>query len=229
MAKKRKIINLLALVLSGILMLSPMKVMADSSQAAAVEQTQEFSYIHDPQLNQKAMADIVVDPSAVYGFRPDPESPRLGAYADKDWSDPEKVEQWRQERIEYFKSYDVMYQLWEDMENEGKSIEEIARAVSAQRNINRINSYANDPEGLAAVKASNLAVYGDENGPTGDFLFEKYGDWETVLKKSFSSNPGMDACLGLYDERYEYNLKLGAVEISEGIIVAEDLILPQCA
>lgn len=228
MKLKRKMINVAAVVLSGLLLLSPIKAFADSP-VETVEQTLEFTYIHDPRSDSKAMADIVVDETAVYGFRPSAESKRLAAYADLDWSDPEKVEQWRQERIAYFESYDVMYQLWEDMENEGKSIEEIARAVSAQRNINRLNSYANDPEGLAAVKASNLAAYGDENGPTADSLYEKYGSWETVLKKAFSSNSGMDACLGLYDERYEYNLKLGAVEISEGMIYAADQILLQCA
>lgn len=75
--------------------------------------------------NEKAMEDIVVNPNAVYGFSPDPNSTRL-----------------------------------------------------------------------AKVKKSNLETYGNENGPTAESLFEKYGSWEKVLIKSFRSNSGMDACLG---------------------------------
>ena len=52
---------------------------------------------------------------------------------------------------------------------------------------------------------SNLDTYGNENGPTAESLFEKYGSWDKVLVKSFSSNSGMDACLGLYDVQYEHN------------------------
>ena len=39
-------------------------------------------------------------------------------------------------------------------------------------------------------------------GPSADSLYEKYGSWQTVLKKALSTNMGMDACLGLYDEYY---------------------------
>lgn len=162
-------------------------------------------YVHDPRLNEKAMEDIVVDKNAVYGFRPSKDSTRLAEYADADWSDPVAVETWRQERIEYLKQFDTMYDLWEKMLAKGNSTEEIARAVSAKRNEIRLASYANDPEGMARVRKSNLDTYGNENGPTPDSLFEKYGSWEKVILKSFSSNSGMDACLGLYDVQYEHN------------------------
>ena len=39
-------------------------------------------------------------------------------------------------------------------------------------------------------------------GPSVDSLYEKYGAWQTVLEKALSTNMGMDACLGLYDEYY---------------------------
>ena len=51
-----------------------------------------FIYEHDPRDNPEAMKDIIEDPDAVYGFSPDPESERLGSYAEYDWSDPELVE-----------------------------------------------------------------------------------------------------------------------------------------
>ena len=162
-------------------------------------------YVHDPRINSKAMEDIVVDPDAVYGFSPDPESTRLGDYADYDWSDPVVVENARQQRMAYLADFDEMYDLWNKMSAEGKSTEEIARAVSAKRNEVRLAAYVNDPDGLAKVKKSNLETYGNENGPTADSLYAKYGSWEKVLLKSFSSNSGMDACLGLYDVQYEHN------------------------
>ena len=49
------------------------------------------------------------------------------------------------------------------------------------------------------------------NGPTAESLFVKYGAWEKVLLKSFSSNSGMDACLGLYDVQYEHNKMVQSV------------------
>jgi nucleoid-associated protein YgaU len=92
----------------------------------------------------------------------------------------------------------------EEMSVQNKSIEEIARAVSQKRNELRLDAYIGDPEGLARVKKSNLDTYGNENGPTIDYLYEKYGSWEAVLQKALSSNPGMDACLGLYDDFYSF-------------------------
>ncbi len=57
-------------------------------------------YVHDPMANPKAAADIVVNPNAVYGYSPDPDSPRLGVYAQYDWSDKAFVAKMRQEREE---------------------------------------------------------------------------------------------------------------------------------
>ena len=103
---------------------------------------------------------------------------------------------------------DILY----EMREEGASMEEMARAVSNERNRLRLESYEDDPEGLAALKASNLKTYGHEDGPTPDELFEKYGSWTKVLQKSFSPNMGMDACCGLYDEYYWLYIELGYVE-----------------
>ena len=65
-------------------------------------------YQHDPRDNPSAMADIVEDENAVYGFRPS-ETGSLSVYADADWSDPEIVEKGRQDRIEYHKSLETLY------------------------------------------------------------------------------------------------------------------------
>lgn len=174
---------------------------------AAVE-----SYEHDPRLNAKAMADIYYDPNAVYGFSPREDSERLGSFAAEDFSDEKKVEEWKQERIAYHESFQEMYDIWDQMKTDGKSSEEIARTLSPLRNELRLASYKDDPDGLKKAKESNLSTYGQEDGPTPDQLYEQYGSWDTVILKCFSSNSGMDAVLGLYDDEYEHNLMTGAVD-----------------
>lgn len=159
-------------------------------------------YIHDPMDNPKAAADIIVDPNAVYGYAPNPDSPRLGVYAEYDWSDEAFVAEMKQERQEYHDSLEELYQIKADMEAEGRSVEDIARAVSTRRNEIRFESYKDDPEGLEKLKESNLATFGNENGGTPDYFYEKYGSWETVIEKAFSTNAGADAVLGLYDKYY---------------------------
>lgn len=174
----------------------------DQAEADAPE-TAPFAYENDPRENPRAMADIVENPSAVYGFSPNPESTRLGKYADAiDWTDPEQVAAARAEREAYHESMSGLYRMIEDMLHEGKNVEKIARAVSQRRNELRLEAHADDPEGLALVKQSNLDTYGDEMGPSADSLYEKYGSWQTVLEKALSTNMGMDACLGLYDDYY---------------------------
>lgn len=172
----------------------------------------EFHFIHDPKVNAKAMEDIVENPDAIYGFSPNPESKRLGEFADYDWTDPEFVAQAKKDREAYHDSFDTMMDILHEMRDQGKSIEEMARAVSAERNRLRLASYKDDPEGLERVKQSNLETYGHEEGPAADDLYKEYGSWETVLQKSFSSNMGMDACCGLYDEYYTLYQELGLVE-----------------
>jgi len=163
----------------------------------------DFSYAHDPKDNPSAMRDAVVNPDAVFGFSPNPESTRLGTYADAiDWADAGQVAAARVERAAYFASMSELYTMIETMQAEGKSIEEIARAVSKRRNEIRLEAYKDDPEGLAKVKQSNLETYGHEEGPDADDLFAKYGSWQTVMEKALSTNAGMDACLGFYDEYY---------------------------
>ena len=171
-----------------------------------------FTYEHDPRENPAAMEDIVENPDAVYGFSPNPDSPRLGSFAEYDWTDPEVVAEAQKERREYHESMDTMTDILYRMRDEGASMEEMARAVSEERNRLRLESYKDDPKGLAEVKESNLKTYGHEEGPTPDQLYEKYGSWTVVLQKAFSPNMGMDACCGLYDEYYWLYIELGYVE-----------------
>ncbi len=200
---KKKIISAVAAALVLALAVPAFPAFADTETETETETKEAFVYEHDPMENPLAAADIIVNPEAVYGYSPNPESKRLGTYASFDWTDRETVEKGRQERIAYHESMAELYRMIEEMLGEAKNVEEIARAVSQRRNEIRLESYKDDPEGLKAVKESNLETYGNEFGPTADSLYEKYGSWQTVLEKALSSNPGMDACLGLYDDYYD--------------------------
>ena len=167
--------------------------------------TVKKGYVHDPMENPKAAQDIIVNREAVYGYSPSPLSTRLREFVDMiDWTNEEEVAKARDKRLQYYETEEVLYQTIQTMLDEDKSIEEIAREVSKKRNELRLEAYIGDPDGLARVKKSNLDTYGNENGPTIEFLYDKYGSWEAILQKALSSNPGMDACLGLYDDFYEF-------------------------
>ncbi len=190
-----------------------------TESAADAGSAESFHYQHDPMDNPNAAEDIVVNPDAVYGYSPSPDSVRLKQFVDYiDWTNKDQVEAGRREREEYHESFSTLYRTIEDMLGQGRNVEEIARAVSKARNEIRLASYDGDPEGLAKVKESNLQTYGQEEGPTPDQLHEKYGSWQTVVEKALSSNPGMDACLGLYDEYYDtYDIpdKLSALKAAD--------------
>ena len=161
-----------------------------------------YVYVHDPRLNPKVLEDAVADENAVYGFRPS-ETGSLKMYADADWTDPAVVAAGRVERIAYHESLQSMYDKLAEMRAAGEDIETIARTLSAMRNELRLAAYADDPEGLAAIRKRNLEKYGHEEGPQADELYAQYGSWETVMTKAFSPNAAMDACLGFYDQCYE--------------------------
>ena len=130
--------------------------------------------------NPKAAKDIVEDPDAVYGYSPSPESERFKDYVDYDWTDPAFVEELRKQREAYHESIQELYDMIDSMKANGDPIEEIARAVSNRRNELRLEANEGDPEELAKVKQSNLDTYGNENGGTPEYFFEKYGSWEVV-------------------------------------------------
>lgn len=169
--------------------------------ASAVSAAQP--YVHDPMANPSAAKDIVVDVNAVYGYAPSPTSSRLKDYVEYDWSDPVFVAKMRKQREDYHDSMKELYSIIRTMRTAGASVKDIAIMVSVRRNEIRLESYKDDPEGLAKVKKSNLENYGNENGGTPEFFYNKYGSWEMVIEKALSANEGADAVLGLYDKYYD--------------------------
>ena len=171
---------------------------------------EEQGKIENPLNNCIVMFSAKADPNAYYGFSPRADQGTLKSYASADWSKENETQvlQWRKEREDYFKQFETMYEKLKQMTEDGADIETIARTISTMRNQIRWDSYKDNPEGLEALKKKNMEQWGHEFGPTPEQLFEKYGNWETVLSKAFSENPAMDACLGLYEERIDYYILL---------------------
>ena len=144
-----------------------------------------FQYLNNPLDNLKASQDIVKNSDAVYGYSPNPKSSSVGEYANAiDWTDPIEVEKATLRREAYHSKNDNISEIVAKLKSDGCSKEEMARAANKQRNLNRLNDYINDPEGLVRVKKRNLSSYGNEEGPTADYLFQKYGSWDKVIEKS---------------------------------------------
>lgn len=211
MIKSAKIIIYITLIVAMASVSFPMSAFAEEIAAA---QYGGFAYHHDPMKNPKAAADIIKDDNAVYGYRPNPESKRLGVFASYDWTDPAVVSEMRKEREDYHESIKELYSMISRMRSAGSSTEEIARAVSTRRNEIRLEQCKTEEE-LAKTKKSNLDTYGNENGGTPEYFYQKYGSWETVIEKSLSTNAGADACLGLYDTYYDTYFFEGKGEVDK--------------
>ncbi len=163
----------------------------------------KFLYIHNPEYSPETLADAVYDEAAYFGYKPS-ETGSLKQYTSYDWTNEDDVLSYKQERIKYITENDEkLKELEKKLRAEGKSVEEIAKACSNLRNQIRLDQYKDDPEGLAKLKARNLEKYGHEEGPLPEELYVKYNNsWEMVLKKSYNTNRGMDACCGVYDTYY---------------------------
>jgi hypothetical protein len=85
----------------------------------------------------------------------------------------------------------------EKLEAEGASDEQIARQLHRLRQEIRCKYQAATPEKLAEeIRARNLAVYGDEAGPTIDFLRTvKNKTWREIIESSFKTNEPIDLSL----------------------------------
>ncbi len=159
----------------------------------------KFIYIHDPLKYNKVLEDAEYDENAVFGFIPN-ETGSLKGYRIYNWTNLDDVLTYKEERIKYVDNNDKkIKELENNLIKEGKSIEEIAKACSNLRNEIRLDAYKDNPEGEAILRKRNLERYGHEEGPLPEELYALYGSWETVLEKCYSTNPGMDACCGVYD------------------------------
>jgi len=174
-----------------------------------------LKYEHDPMEDPTAAADIVVNPKAVYGFSPNPESKRLGLYAEYDWTNPELVEEMRQERILYHNQFDAIFDMVVKGLEEDLPLENIAWAASTKRNLIRLDTYVQNynKDGYETAIQSNKDKYGSELGLSFSDALAQFGSYEMIILKALSTNPGMDACCGLYDLYYDQLQRIREIEL----------------
>jgi hypothetical protein len=111
---------------------------------------------------------------------------------------PQQREVARGQRVHY-------HELLEDMERracrmraEGRSEEDIARALVRMRNDAKdVVRAGMTREQVAELEARNIRKYGNPLGPTADLLYLKYGSWEKVSDAATRSNEAVDHELGL--------------------------------
>lgn len=111
---------------------------------------------------------------------------------------PEERETARDQRMRY-------HGLLEDMEREecamraeGRSEEDIARALVQMRNDAKdVVRAGMTREQVAELEARNQKKYGNPLGPTADQLYLKYGSWEKISEAATRSSAAVDQELGL--------------------------------
>ena len=145
--------------------------------------------------------DVIVDPNAVYGYKPKPGS-SLDQF-DIDWSNADEVGKARAVRLEYLKDMEakkakLAVEIKEYLDD-GKNMKEIAEIKVKQRNMDRIRSYTErgDYENLQKLYRRNLKEYGRKEGPTAEQLLEKYGSYEEIIYSSVKVNKGMNVILNI--------------------------------
>ena len=201
-------------VLGGVLLTKGLSKASSVSKAGEVVDVEKvvtkvdegkaiFTYKNNPMDNPKAAKDILESPECIYGYSPKPESSLSNFKVD--WTNPDQVADAKFQRIKYHEGLEIektkLNLEGQNLLNEGYSIEDIARMKVNERNAHRIDTYIQDGnlEGLESMRARNMRQYQNPDGPTPEQLFKKYSSWEEVINSSVRSNPGMDACTGLYD------------------------------
>jgi hypothetical protein len=97
----------------------------------------------------------------------------------------------------YLQMVNDMHAVQAQMEAEGASEEQIARALVQLRNAAKVAARAAmDPGDVAALEARNMAVYNDPIGLSTDYLYAKYGSWRAVIDAAYRTNPQIDASFG---------------------------------
>ncbi len=157
-------------------------------------------YEHNPSDDPKVLADAVEDSEAVYGYRPRKDG-SLKNFADLEWSNPDKVAEYRQTRLQYIQEDMDIIDIVSEMKKNGCTIEEMAEAACNKRNITRLNSYI-DSNGNITNQAGYEAALERMNTRSYDALIKSGKTPQQILESSMRTNPAMDACVGLYDENF---------------------------
>jgi hypothetical protein len=101
-------------------------------------------------------------------------------------------------RKQYLSIVNSMKSTETSMREAGASDEDIARTLNGLRNQAKVVTRAlMNPDDVPALEARNMAKYGDPIGPSADYLFERYGSWQSVIDAAYRTDPATNAPLGL--------------------------------
>ncbi|PXF30707.1 hypothetical protein WH50_14030 [Pokkaliibacter plantistimulans] len=165
------------------------------SKAVTLSGTLEKSTVRTSSIKELP-AGVYPDERGVYGYLPKPSSRYDNPLYD--FTDVTFVERNRKIRLDYVSGSQELEQAIARMKVQGASSEQIARRVVLQRNTQKIEarSLMTDEE-VKVLESGNIKRYGDPIGPTPDDLFDKYGDWDTVIEKSMQKDPEINILLGV--------------------------------
>ena len=161
--------------------------------------TGSIGNIGNPSDNPKVLADAMEDSTAVYRYRPR-EDGSIKQFANYEWSDPKVVAELRKIRLDYLQENKSYQNLVDNMRNAGYSDTEIAQRLVAERNAHRLSYYINETgkiinEDLYRQAVEHCVSYEDlRKGINGK---PAKTDLQ-IIESAMKSNPGYDACCGLY-------------------------------
>lgn len=138
---------------------------------------------------------LVADAAGVYGYLPKAGTPFAKSPPWPDWTDPVAVAKARATRLVYHRGFAQEVQLEKELRASGASAESIARQLSEMRNTNRMAMYTQ--EELPMLHERNLVEYGRKEGPSFEWLMDKYKDPEKIIASGMRTNPGMDVLCGV--------------------------------
>ena len=172
----------------------------ESSGSSAYQSgTDSIGNIGNPSDNPKVLADAMEDSAAVYGYRPR-EDGSIEQFANYDWSDPKVVAELREIRLDYLQENRSYQNMVDNMRNAGCSDTEIAQRLVAERNAHRLSYYVDETgkiinEDLYRQAVEHCVSYEDlRKGINGK---SPKTDLQ-IIESAMKSNPGYDACCGLY-------------------------------
>jgi uncharacterized Zn-binding protein involved in type VI secretion len=139
--------------------------------------------------------DLAADPAGVYGYMPKEGTEFHQSKWPVDWTDPDATASARATRLEYHEALEDKQAWVDEQQASGVSDENIAQQIVTDRNQSRLSFYSEDE--LPTVYARNLAKYGDQSGPTYDYLISRNKTPQDIIESATRSNPSMDILTGI--------------------------------
>lgn len=102
-------------------------------------------------------------------------------------------------RVQYMQRVRALSKLADQMRKNGKSSEEIAKALNKKRRaIGRLFKNVTDPKTRENAFARNMEKYGDKWGPTWQYLRSQNKSWEEIIESATRPNSSMQELIKIF-------------------------------